>query len=206
MHSMIPFLTTGKKKELSALSQGSSVHPLWTSPSLLTDWQTPEWRQLRKTPAIRLDMKGRWCVLSTQLVFFPQPRSQILVMKVFLQRRSYPSPQFPLSSSNSTQAAALKLCKNDIFILWWLVPVLHMWQAAAPSPCWLLAWGDAPAKPGGRERDAWDSTHLITVTNREKPRKMREERIRNLKRVTGQVKYTLRRRKSEQNHHQTELL
>lgn len=35
---------------------------------------------------------------------------------------------------------------------------------------------------------------------------MGEERIRNLKRVTGQVKFKPRRRKSGQNHHQTDLL
>lgn len=136
--SMIPFLTTGKKKKVPVQSQGSLMHSLWILPNLLIDWQTHEWRQLRKTPATRLDMKGRWCVLSTQLVLLLQLRSRILVMKEFLQRRSYPSPQFPLSSLNSTQGAALKLCKNDIFFLWWLVPLFHTWQAAARSPSWPL--------------------------------------------------------------------
>lgn len=125
--------------------------------NLLTDWQTREWRQLRKTPAVRLDMKGRWCVLSTQLVFFPQLRSQILVMKEFLQRRSHPSPQFPLSSSNSTQGAALKLCKNDIFILcdWCLFCTCGRQQSRALAGCWpvemlqpgLVEGGGMPGTP-----------------------------------------------------------
>lgn len=136
---MIPFLTAGKKKELPALSQGSSVHLLWFSPTCwLTGKHMNEGSQERPHPAVRLDMKGRWCVLSTQLVFFPQLRSQILVMKEFLQRRSHPSPQFPLSSSNSTQGAALKLCKNDIFILcdWCLFCTCGRQQSRALAGCW----------------------------------------------------------------------
>lgn len=202
---MIPFLTAGKKKELPALSQGSSVHLLWFSPTCwLTGKHMNEGSQERPQQLDRTWRVDDACFLHSWFSFHSWG-AKYWWWRNFCKGDHILPLNFlsPLQTQHKGQLSSFAKMTFSF-----CVTGASFAHVAGSSPEPLLAAGlwRCSSQAWWRERDVWDSTHLITVANKEKLRKMREERIRNLKRVTGQVKFKPRRRKSGQNHHQTELL